>query len=92
MLRLGTGPTDATIVRPALQSRSFDIEATSVMENWRGFADAGNSTRLWSNRERMEGKRFPILGGVLIVACWTIPFIAVDGLSGDECVRWYSQL
>jgi hypothetical protein len=40
----------------------------------------------------MEGKRFPILGGVLIVACWTIPFIAVDGLSGDECVRWYSQL
>ena len=84
MLRLGTGPTDATILRPALQSRSFDIEATSVIENWRGFADAGSPIRrdCGRNRELMEGKRFPILGGVLIVACWTIPFIRVDGLSG----------
>jgi hypothetical protein len=28
------------------------------------------------------GKAVPQLGSVLIVACWTIPFIAVDGLSG----------
>ena len=35
-----------TLLRPALQSKSFDIEATSVIENWRGFADAGSPIRL----------------------------------------------
>jgi hypothetical protein len=84
MLRLRTGPTDATILRPALQSRSFDIEATSVIENWRGFADAGSPIRLDCGPIESEWRESgsPILGSVLIVACWTIPFIAVDGLSG----------